>query len=406
MEGKSEKRLFSGIFYLSLIFGAIICAFINRMALSGVMIQVSYALILGAVFFVLLHSQEDMLWKQIPEKMVYLLTFSVSLCLIGVSSRYNTGMLWMLPLTVVGCLQAMEIKIVTFGMLMAVYLCNALMVHEQIGLMFFYLVMGTSVLLMMSMLRRRREMPYAGVILIALCLVLLVLRCGFDFQEIWRERYYILLEVSSLVFLLLFCMAIQLFRRESAAGEEQITPSTGNETASQEEELILLLDDGFELMQKIRENQELYQHSYKISRISGDAAEAVGCDAILARAGGMYHEAGRIMGQENYMEANMSLSRKYHFPAKLVDVIRQHNTGSEIPQSPEAAIVMLSDCIVSTGEYLQKSGKRGAISNEKLVKSIFSNRVAKGSLEESGLSSGQLDELEKYYIEHVFEEKD
>lgn len=406
MEGKSEKRLFSGIFYLSLIFGAIICAFINRMALSGVMIQVSYALILGAVFFVLLHSQEDMLWKQIPEKMVYLLTFSVSLCLIGVSSRYNTGMLWMLPLTVVGCLQAMEIKIVTFGMLMAVYLCNALMVHEQIGLMFFYLVMGTSVLLMMSMLRRRRELPYAGVILIALCLVLLVLRCGFDFQEIWRERYYILLEVSSLVFLLLFCMAIQLFRRESAAEEEQITPSTGNETASQEEELILLLDDGFELMQKIRENQELYQHSYKISRISGDAAEAVGCDAILARAGGMYHEAGRIMGQENYMEANMSLSRKYHFPAKLVDVIRQHNTGSEIPQSPEAAIVMLSDCIVSTGEYLQKSGKRGAISNEKLVKSIFSNRVAKGSLEESGLSSGQLDELEKYYIEHVFEEKD
>ena len=181
---------------------------------------------------------------------------------------------------------------------------------------------------------------------------------------------------------------------------------TEKESVSPEEELVLLLEDDFELMQKMKENQELYQHSYKISQISGDAAQAIGCDGTLARAGGMYHEAGRIMGQDNYMEANMSLSRKYHFPARLVDVIRQHNTGSEIPQSPEAAIVMLSDCIVSTGEYLQKSGKRGAISNEKLVKSIFSNRIAKGSLEESGLSSGQLEELEKYYIEHVFEEKD
>jgi hypothetical protein len=120
----------------------------------------------------------------------------------------------------------------------------------------------------------------------------------------------------------------------------------------------------------------------------------------------MYHEVGRLLDGENYMEANLQLARRYHFPDTLTGVIRQHNTGSEIPKSPEAAIVMLSDCIISTGEYLAKSGKRNAISDEKLIKSIFSNRIAKGSLAESGLTNEQLEQLQDYFVEHAFSSKE
>ena len=75
--------------YLSLVLGALICAGINRMSIPGMMVQVCYSLILGVVFMTLLHVGQDMLWQQIPEKLIYLFSFSVALCLIGVASPYD-----------------------------------------------------------------------------------------------------------------------------------------------------------------------------------------------------------------------------------------------------------------------------------------------------------------------------
>ena len=109
MERINEKRLFSIVMYLSLILGALICAGINRMTIAGMLVQVCYSLIIGVVFMTLLHVGEDMLWAQIPEKLVYLFSFSVSLCLIGAASRYHIGLFWLLPLAVVGHLKHIEI---------------------------------------------------------------------------------------------------------------------------------------------------------------------------------------------------------------------------------------------------------------------------------------------------------
>ena len=168
-------------------------------------------------------------------------------------------------------------------------------------------------------------------------------------------------------------------------------------------DMMAYLQDDFPLILQLKEEDTLYQHSYEISRLSGLAARELGCDEALAAVGGMFHEAGRILSPENYMEGNASLAEQYDFPEDLAAVIRQHNTGSEIPKSPEAAIVMLSDCIVSTSEYLRKNGKRDAISDDQLVMSIFTNRINKGGLDEAGLTDVQLDRLKAFYAAHAFE---
>ena len=64
---------------------------------------------------------------------------------------------------------------------------------------------------------------------------------------------------------------------------------------------------------------------------------------------------------------------------------------------------MLSDCILSTGEYLQENGKRSAITDEKLVMSIFANRMEKGSLAQAGLTQEQIERLRTFYVAHAFE---
>lgn len=392
MEDKKERALFSGVIYLSLMGSSLICAYINGMDLFVALSRTCYSLIFGAVFLVLLHGREDFLWKQISNKKTFLLAFAVSVCLASVSSRYNIGIFWMLLLAVVCCQEEMEIKIASYGILMAVYLCNALMVRGEIALLEYYLVIGIVLLLVLSMVKRLQEVPYAGVILVTLCLSLLILQNGFDFERMWYKRYNIIVEIGSLVFLILFYIMLRMVRQGifGELGEDRKTPG-----------LMELLQEDFVLMQQLKENETLYRHASEVSWISSLAAKEISCDSILAGAGGMYHEVGRLLDQEDYMEANMELAREYQFPERLQEVIRQHNTASEVPQSPEAAIVMLTDCIIATAQYLDKSGKRSSVSNEKLVRNIFSNRISKGSLDESGLSVEDIKKLEKFYIDNV-----
>lgn len=421
MERINEKRLFSIVMYLSLILGALICAGINRMTIAGMLVQVCYSLIIGVVFMTLLHTREDMLWAQIPEKLVYLFSFSVSLCLIGAASRYHIGLFWLLPLAVVGYLESVEIKAVTFGVLMLDYLCNAALVHKDINLLVGYFIMAAAIVMILSMLRDRKEMPYAGVILVALCIALFVIRCGFQSSEIFRQRYFLILEISSLVFVAVFSGILQIVcgtaGGDGAADVPEMSPDVEagigpepEENKRQEPEasvesfdMMAYLQDDYPLILQLKEEDTLYQHSYEISRLSGLAARELGCNEALAAVGGMFHEAGRMISPDNYMEGNAVLAEQYGFPEDLAAVIRQHNTGSEIPKSPEAAVVMLSDCIVSTSEYLRKNGKRGAISDDQLVMSIFTNRINKGGLDEAGLTDAQLDTLKAFYVAHAFE---
>ena len=211
--------------YLSLVLGALICAGINRMSIPGMMVQVCYSLILGVVFMTLLHAGQDMLWQQIPEKLIYLFSFSVALCLIGVASRYHVGMFILLPLAVVSRLDKLEIKVVTFGTLMMTYLCNAAFVNNDLGQMVYYLIMAVAFLMIVSMLQSREELPYAAVILTALCLALFVIRCRFQGSEMFIQRYYLILELGSLVFLALFCAILQLFNVHEPEEEVQEAPA-------------------------------------------------------------------------------------------------------------------------------------------------------------------------------------
>ena len=407
MERINEKRLFSIVMYLSLILGALICAGINRMTIAGMLVQVCYSLIIGVVFMTLLHAREDMLWAQIPEKLVYLFSFSVSLCLIGAASRYHIGLFWLLPLAVVGYLESVEIKAVTFGVLMLDYLCNAALVHKDINLLVGYFIMAAAIVMILSMLRDRKEMPYAGVILVALCIALFVIRCGFQSSEIFRQRYFLILEISSLVFVAVFSGILQIVcgtaGADSASDEPEENKRQEPEASVESFDMMAYLQDDNPLILQLKEEDTLYQHSYEISRLSGLAARELGCNEALAAVGGMFHEAGRMISPDNYMEGNAVLAEQYGFPEDLAAVIRQHNTGSEIPKSPEAAVVMLSDCIVSTSEYLRKNGKRGAISDDQLVMSIFTNRINKGGLDEAGLTDAQLDTLKAFYVAHAFE---
>ena len=82
----------------------------------------------------------------------------------------------------------------------------------------------------------------------------------------------------------------------------------------------------------------------------------IGANEDLARAGGYYHEVGKVIGK-NYIEEGLKLADDYSFPEELKLILKQHSIKHDKPTSIESAIVMISDNVHLPSEYIMKSGQ-------------------------------------------------
>jgi cyclic-di-AMP phosphodiesterase PgpH len=191
-----------------------------------------------------------------------------------------------------------------------------------------------------------------------------------------------------------------------------------------------------------------YTHSLTVANLAEAAAEDIGADAMLARAGAYYHDVGKmkrpsffvenqIAAAENphdhtnprlsflviaaHLKQGIELAEEQHLPAELIDIIRQHHGTSIVqyfyqraieqegygkvkeqdfryegvkPQSREAAIVMLADATEAATRTLVKPTPQRI---EQTVKKIVAGRVDDGQLDESHLTMCDLDTIGKSF---------
>jgi putative nucleotidyltransferase with HDIG domain len=151
-----------------------------------------------------------------------------------------------------------------------------------------------------------------------------------------------------------------------------------------------------ELLMKLKQHSEaLYAHALYIADLSARAAKLIGASEQLAMAGGLYHEIGKLNGK-NYIEEGLIIAEDYAFPKELKAILREHNIKYDKPNSVEAAIVMLSDSVVSTIEYIEKSEDRKYTTN-KIVDNIFQMRMEKGTFDGANLSLNNFKDLKEFY---------
>lgn len=154
-----------------------------------------------------------------------------------------------------------------------------------------------------------------------------------------------------------------------------------------------------ELLQRLKDySQELYLHGNLIGEISMRAAKLIGTNEMLAKAGGLYHEIGKINGAPNYIEEGLKLAQEYSFPEELKSIIREHNINFNKTTSVEAAIVMLTDNIVSTIDYIEKT-KDQRYTTDMMIDHIFQMRLDKGTFDASGLSLTDYKRLKEFFKE-------
>jgi hypothetical protein len=177
-----------------------------------------------------------------------------------------------------------------------------------------------------------------------------------------------------------------------------------------------------------------YAHSVMTANLAETAAEAIGANPLLARAGAYFHDIGKVRRPAFFVEnqaggtnphdrtspslsariitahvrEGVELAEEYKLPREVVDIVREHHGTTVVsyfydkaskkggpvveadyrydgrrPHTPEAALVMLADSVEAAVRTLEDPTPARI---EAMVRRIVQNKVADHQLDESALT--------------------
>jgi putative nucleotidyltransferase with HDIG domain len=213
--------------------------------------------------------------------------------------------------------------------------------------------------------------------------------------------------------------------------------------------LVELGDGSHPLLQElVRRAPGTYTHSMTVATLAEAAAEAIGANPLLARVGSYFHDVGKMLKPQYFIENQagenrhdalepalstlviighvkdgVALAREYNLPQSIVDFIQQHHgttlveyffreavrlqgpngvSSAELeatfrypgpkPRDRENGVVMLADAAESASRALKDPAPS---SIRKLVHDLLMKRLLDGQFEESGLTLTELHRIEE-----------
>ncbi|MCI8338286.1 MAG: HDIG domain-containing protein [Lachnospiraceae bacterium] len=393
--------------YLAPLLSVAVHDFLERDTLQTLFSNGVFMVLLSSGYLVFLRTSGKELYRRIRHQGIFWGCFMLSFLFLGICPVRNVGVLWLLVVAFAAMEAGLELAVSLHVLLMTGYVILVLMEGGDLYAFAVVILFGFLLATLFSLYRTREATVYLAVILLAVDGVLQLVRYRLNMHALLAHGEQIAVEMAGILVMVFLGYFYLRYLQSRGQVAEKKEPGMASDQLSERQLLERLLEEEFSLAVALREySRDLYHHSSQVSDLAGRAADAIGGDGLLARAGGLYHEMGRMAESNNYIEAGIALGEKHAFPEELQAVIRQHSPNYEIPKSPEAAVVMLSDCIFSTSDYLTKNGMREKLTDEKLVHNVIQNRLSKGNLRDSGMTVEQLEVLQAYFTAHAFEKGD
>ncbi len=189
-----------------------------------------------------------------------------------------------------------------------------------------------------------------------------------------------------------------------------------------------------------------YQHSVMVGNMASIACEEIGANSLLARVGGYYHDIGKMLYPQYFIEnqvgANphdnldpetskevvtkhvtegMGLAKQYRLPQEVMGFIDSHHGTSMVgffllkakekdpnakeqdfryighpPNTTEEAVLMLADSVESASRAYNL--QQNTCDIEDVVENIFNEKLKDEQLQNSPISLAQLNEVKKSFI--------
>lgn len=199
----------------------------------------------------------------------------------------------------------------------------------------------------------------------------------------------------------------------------------------------------------LREAPGTYQHSLQVANLAEQAARAIGANALLTRVGALYHDVGKAIRPQFYIENQipgqnvheqldpttsasvilshvrdgLELARKHRLPARIRAFIPEHHGTLDAsyqlhaavdaaggdqakidprdfayagprPRSRETALLMLADGVEARARAETPADDQAL---ENLVRWVIDDRMAKGQLDRTDLTLKDLDTIRRSF---------
>ena len=211
--------------------------------------------------------------------------------------------------------------------------------------------------------------------------------------------------------------------------------------------LVKLIDERLPLFQKMKSTAPgTLQHSRNVANMAYEAAKLINARPLLAKAGAMYHDIGKLenpsfflenqtdfsphttlqpiesaMIIKNHVTNGLAIAQKNRLPDPIIDFIKTHHGNSRIetfykkhieqdgneddsafyyegprPSTKEQAIVMLAD---STEAAFRRYSKNSGETVESLIGKVIESKWKTEQLAESSFSFKDLEACKKLFIQ-------
>lgn len=298
-------------------------------------------------------------------------------------------------------------------------------------------VVATTIFICLRFLNKTSDLIYSCIILISITLTFSIIQEDFVLHSLKNVHTVYFIGTSIMVAIIGFLIKLYMGKNEGVQGQDDsITSRTGkfirnrksnNLQTMQQSSVILeevlatteesfiskeyipeiigeskanilgITDETHPLLIRLRnEAPKLYKHSMESAKLSKEAASIIGANKELAYAGSLYHEIGRLEGND-YISLGLYLLDLYCIPQEVKEVVKQHSYKSDLPKTREAAVVLLTDNILTTMEYLREIEKKN-VTYDKIIEDIIFLRLNNKTLDDSGLSIQDFNRLREFYV--------
>jgi len=194
-----------------------------------------------------------------------------------------------------------------------------------------------------------------------------------------------------------------------------------------------------------------FQHSHQVANLAGEAAREIGANHLLVRTGSLYHDIGKIVNPEyfienqaegfnphdrldplksseyiiNHVKEGVELARKYKLPSPIIDFIQTHhgntvayffykkfldqnpgisNREKEFaypgpkPFSKETAIVMMADAVEASSRTLPSYSDDNI---KELVERIIYIQEQDGQYSETPLTFKDISDIKNVFVKRL-----
>ena len=145
-------------------------------------------------------------------------------------------------------------------------------------------------------------------------------------------------------------------------------------------------------------SKEEYYHAVHTAYLGDRIAKKLGLNEKSIKACGYYHRIGILKG-ENTWENVAAICKEYRIPPDAVKVLREYIDPTQDMVSKETAVILFADCIVTSISRLFAKDNKAKLDYEKIINTIFENKLGSGELNKSDISIAQIREMRKIFSE-------